>query len=58
MTPFEKLMSLANVEQYLNDGVTLADLCQYATAKTDAQAATELKQAKQKLFSNIFQKTA
>ena len=53
MTPFEKLLSIDNVDQYLKENITLNALQQYAQAKTDTEAARELKQAKQGLFDRI-----
>jgi transposase InsO family protein len=58
MTPIEKLLSIDNVEQHLKEGVTILVLQQYAQAKTDTEAAHELKQAKRNLFERIFQKKA
>lgn len=58
MTPIEKLLSIDNVEQHLKEGVTILTLQQYAQAKTDTEAARELKQAKQTLFARIFKKNA
>jgi transposase InsO family protein len=58
MTPFEKLISLENVEQYFNEGVTLEELSTYASAKSDAQAAKELRNSKQALFAKIFKQPA
>lgn len=58
MTPIEKLLCIDNIEQHLKEGVTVLTLQQYAQAKTDTEAAHELKQAKQKLFQRIFKKRA
>ena len=58
ITPFEKLLTLTEVEQYLKEGITLDSLHEYANAKTDQQAATELQSAKRELFTKIFQQTA
>jgi hypothetical protein len=58
MTPFEKLASLDGVEAYLKEGITLADLKQFAGEKTDAESARELKNARNNLFSQIVKNTA
>lgn len=53
MTPYQKLKSLPNWEQYLRIGVTCESLEQQAIKKTPNQAARELKEAKRKLFNII-----
>jgi transposase InsO family protein len=53
MTPLEKLLSLPEAASFLRAAVSLPDLQAQALAKTDLQAAIELNQARQKLFSAI-----
>jgi transposase InsO family protein len=54
MTPFEKLKSLPDVEQYLKPEITLETLDEYAMQKSDNDAANCLQQARLKLFGLIF----
>ena len=54
MTPDDKLKSLDIAEQYLKGGIRFEDLDKIALAKTDLQAAEEMKAAKIRLFSQIF----
>ncbi len=54
MTPYEKLKSLANVEQYLKKGVSLADLDAKAAATTDLESAKAMQKARSTLFKTIF----
>ena len=54
MRPYEKLISLDNIEDYLKDGITLAQLAKYALSMTDQEAAKRLQQAKREIFSKIF----
>lgn len=56
MTPYRKLLSLPDWQQYLRPGVTADDLQRQAGAKTPLQAAQEKNIAKQKLFSIILSK--
>lgn len=58
MTPFEKLKSIDQFEDYLNDGVTVAELDDYAKHCTDTEAAEQLKLAKQDLFESIIKASA
>ncbi len=53
MTPFEKLRSLPEVEQYLKTGVTIAALEDQAGAMNDLDAAVALKRARARLFELI-----
>ncbi|MBL4867546.1 MAG: transposase family protein [Pseudomonadales bacterium] len=57
MTPYQKLKSLDNAEQYLKEDMTLEMLDQVERAKTDSQAAEQFKQAKQDLYQQIFANT-
>lgn len=52
-TPYEKLKSLENVEQYLNPGTSFAMLDKMAYAKSDNQFAQEMQKAKEELFKNF-----
>ena len=53
MTPYQKLKSLQNWQQYLRPGITLEMLEKQASEKTPNQAARDLKEAKRKLFNII-----
>jgi len=55
MTPYDKLKSLADVEQHLKPEVNLAELDEYALKMSDNEAANCLQKARQKLFCLIFQ---
>lgn len=52
-TPLQKLLSLKKPEQYLRPGVAIEDLRHQASEKLPNQAAEEMQEAKQKLFSII-----
>lgn len=54
MTPYEKLKSLTDWEQYLKQGVTAKDLEIIAMRKTDNEMAQEVQTNRYKLFSQIF----
>lgn len=53
MTPFEKLKSLPDVEQYLKPEITLETLDEYALEMSDNEAAERLQIARQELFCLI-----
>ncbi len=53
MTPFEKLKSLPDVEQYLKPDITIAALEQQAKAASDLDAAIALNKARGRLFDLI-----
>lgn len=53
MTPFEKLLSLPQVEQFLKPGTTLDALRVEAQRCTDNAAAEHLNGARQRLFQSI-----
>ncbi len=53
MTPYDKLKSLPDVEQYLKPEITLETLDEYAMKVSDNEAADCLQQAWQKLFGLI-----
>ena len=57
MTPFEKLKSLPDAQQYLRPGVTIQALEEEAGAMTDLEAAAILNQARAKLFDLICRET-
>lgn len=56
MTPFQKLKSLKDWQQYLRPGVTAEDLERQAGSKTPLQAAQEKTAAREHLFSIIIEK--
>lgn len=53
MTPYEKLKSLPNAEQYLNLGVSFKELDIAAQKETDLEAAKKAKLAREKLFRSF-----
>lgn len=53
MTPYEKLKSLPNWQQYLRRGITPEMLEEQANAKTPNQAAREMQEAKKNLLNII-----
>ena len=55
MTPFEKLKSIPNVEQYLKPGVTIQGLEEIAHKESDNSCAENLQKAKRKLLEIIHQ---
>ncbi len=52
-TPYEKLKSLAEVEQFLKDGVTLEALERQARRMSDTEAARHMQQAKAALLRRV-----
>lgn len=52
-TPYERLKSLQNAEQYLKDGVTFKMLDNIAYALSDNDWAEKMQKAKQKLFESF-----
>lgn len=54
MTPYDKLKSLPNVEQYLKPEISFEVVDEYALQMSDNEAAQRLQKARQKLFSLIF----
>lgn len=56
MTPYKKLQSLLNWQQYLRSGITHEELQCQASTKTPLQAAQEKNKAKRQLFSVILPK--
>ena len=53
LTPYEKLKSLENAEQYLKPEFSFAELDKIAKAKSDNQFAMEMNKEKSKLFKLI-----
>ena len=53
MTPYEKLKSLTDAEQYLARGITFEQLDVAAHAVSDLAAAAALNQARNDLFRSI-----
>lgn len=54
MTPYEKLKSLDNADQYLKEDATFEKLDAEAKAISDNEAARQLQAARTQLFSTIF----
>lgn len=52
-TPYEYFRSLPNAEKYLQTNVTFEKLDQLAYAQSDTEFATQMNQAKRKLFTTI-----
>jgi transposase InsO family protein len=57
MTPYEKLKSLHEAEQFLKPGITLAQLDTRARALSDNEAAKRLNDARAILFKTIFNRS-
>lgn len=55
LTPYEKLKSLPQAEQYLKDGMTLAQLDDRANKMSDNDAADYLQQQRDLLFNEIYE---
>ena len=53
MTPYEKLKSLPEAEQFLKEGINFDKLDRIAEAMTDNQAADHLQQKRRLLFKQI-----
>lgn len=53
MTPYEKLKSLSEAEQYLKPGITFGQLDDIALAISDNEAAQQLNEARKQLFNAI-----
>ena len=56
MTPYEKLLSLKDAEQYLKEGVTLKQLKEKAESMTDNEAARRLQLARENLFKSVYER--
>ncbi len=57
MTPYEKLKSLPQAEQFLKTGITFEQLDALACAISDNQAAQRLNDARSILFKTIFNRS-
>jgi len=57
MTPYEKLKSLHQAEQFLKPGITFAQLDAQATTMTDNEAAQRMNNARAILFRTIFNRS-
>lgn len=53
LIPYEKLKSLPNVEEYLKEGITFAQLDKIAYEKSDNECAALMQKAKQILFKSF-----
>ncbi len=53
MTPYDKLKSFENAQNYLKHGITFDILDQIALSQTDDQAAEQLQRERTKLFKTI-----
>ena len=54
MTPYEKLKSLENAEQYLKPGITFKELDKIAYAESHTDYAKKMQKEKQKLFKKLW----
>lgn len=52
LTPYERLKSLKNPEQYLKAGISFEELDRMAYAKSDIEAGEKMKKEKSKLFKS------
>lgn len=57
MTPFEKLKSMAQVDDYLKTGVSIEQLEVFSYEMTDNEASEQLNVARSKLFKTIQEQT-
>jgi transposase InsO family protein len=55
MTPYEKLKSLPDAEQYLKPGVSFADLDKMAMSMSDLESAKQVQGERKLLFRKIFE---
>jgi len=53
LTPFEKLQSIKQPEQYLIPGMTMMLLTQFAKQMSDTEAAEQMQKAKRELFKSF-----
>lgn len=53
LIPYEKLKSIPNVDQYLKEGITFAQLDKIAYEKSDNECAALMQKAKQTLFKTF-----
>ncbi|MBU4298659.1 hypothetical protein KJ636_01315, partial [Patescibacteria group bacterium] len=52
-TPYERLKSLANAQQYLKPGITFEILDKIAYQKSDNEFAALMQKTKEELFNNF-----
>ena len=57
MTPFEKLATLNNMQQFLRPGITLTSLRREANSMSDNDAAARLNEARSQLFLSIHKRS-
>ena len=57
MTPYEKLRSLPQAQQFLKTGITIQQLDTLASALSDNEAAQQLNQARANLFKTIYNRS-
>lgn len=57
MTPYDKLKSLEQAEQYLKDGLTFKKLDDIAHEMTDNESADLLQEQRKQLFQVIHEET-
>jgi hypothetical protein len=58
MTPWDRLRSIPDFEQYLKPGITAHTLSETALAMTDSQAAQKLQDMRRNLFASFRRKQA
>lgn len=58
VTPWEKLRSLPDVEDYLKPGISVAELDRQAGRRSDTAAAEQMQAAKRKLFESFRRRSA
>lgn len=58
VTPWEKLQSLAELEEYLKPGISVAELEREAGRQSDTTAAEQMQAAKRKLFASFRRRSA
>lgn len=58
ITPWEKLRSLPDVEDYLKPGISVAELDRQAGRQSDTAAAEQMQAAKRKLFESFRRRSA
>ncbi|TAM00385.1 MAG: hypothetical protein EPN70_22800 [Paraburkholderia sp.] len=58
MTPWDRLRTIPDFEQYLEPGITVRTLSDTAMAMTDSQAAQKLQDMRRNLFASFRRKRA
>ncbi len=56
MTPYDKLKSIENAQNYLKPGITFEILDKFALSQTDDQATEQLQKERSKLFKTIHER--